>query len=115
MKDLDTPPLARGRVRREGGGRDASLLDGLKRLVETATLGDPMRWGQFSLDFFSPEQISGKVCHITERVYNYPKSSVPFFSVTWDACSLLISAKRHRGVNLLSVLSWIAVPTAGGA
>jgi hypothetical protein len=85
LKDLDAPPLARGRVRREGGGRDASLLDGLKRLVETATLGDPMRWGQFSLDFFSPEQISGKVCHLTERVYNYPKSSVPFFSVTWDA------------------------------
>ena len=115
LKDLDAPPLARGRVRREGGGRDASLLDGLKRLVETATLGDPMRWGQFSLDFFSPEQISGKVCHLTERVYNYPKSSVPFFQSLGMPCSLLISAKRHRGVNLLSVLSWIAVPTAGGA
>jgi len=43
LKDLDAPPLARVRVRREGGGRDASLLDGLKRLVESTTLGDPMR------------------------------------------------------------------------
>src|SRR3974377_2571001 len=49
LKDLDTPPLGRGRVRREGGGprrkseRDATLLDDLKRLVEPATLGDRMR------------------------------------------------------------------------
>src|SRR5215470_14368465 len=47
LKDLDAPPLARGRVRREGGGprrksgRDATLLDDLKRLVEPATLGAP--------------------------------------------------------------------------
>src|ERR1700746_425496 len=44
LKDLDAPPLARGRVRREGGGprrkdeRDATLLDDLKRLIEPATL-----------------------------------------------------------------------------
>jgi len=49
LKDLDAPPLLRGRVRREGGGPrrkskcDATLLDDLKRLVEPATLGDPMR------------------------------------------------------------------------
>ena len=43
LKDFDAPPLAGVRVRRESGGRDASLLDGLKRLVESATLGDPMR------------------------------------------------------------------------
>src|SRR5258708_3608136 len=49
LKDLDAPPLAPGHVRREGGGprrlseRDATLLDDLKRLVEPATLGDPMR------------------------------------------------------------------------
>ena len=48
-KDLDATPLARGRVRREGGGprrkdeRDATLLDDLRCLVEPATLGDPMR------------------------------------------------------------------------
>ncbi len=47
LKDLDAPPLAPGRVRREGGGprplteRDATLLRDLKRLVEPATLGDP--------------------------------------------------------------------------
>jgi hypothetical protein len=59
LKDIDAPPLARGRVRREGGGprqkdeRDATLLDDLKRLVEPATLGDPTRpllWVSKSLD-----------------------------------------------------------------
>jgi hypothetical protein len=59
LKDLDAPPLARGQVRREGGGprplteRDATLLGDLKRLVEPATLGDPVRpllWVSKSLD-----------------------------------------------------------------
>src|SRR5216683_8326930 len=49
LKDLNAPPLAPGHVRREGGGprrlseRDATLLDDLTRLVEPATLGDPVR------------------------------------------------------------------------
>jgi hypothetical protein len=59
LKDLDGPPLAPGQVRREGGGprplteRDATLLPDLKRIVEPATLGDPMRplqWVSKSLD-----------------------------------------------------------------
>jgi hypothetical protein len=59
LKDLDGPPLARGRLRREGGGprrkdeRDATLLDDLRRLVEPVTLGDPvrpLRWVSKSLD-----------------------------------------------------------------
>jgi hypothetical protein len=59
LKDLDAPPLAPGQVRREGGGprplieRDATLLEDLKRLVEPATLGDPVRpllWVSKSLD-----------------------------------------------------------------
>jgi Rhodopirellula transposase DDE domain len=59
LKDLDAPSLGGGRVRREGGGprrkdeRDATLLDDLKRLVEPATLGDPVRpllWVSKSLD-----------------------------------------------------------------
>jgi DDE family transposase len=47
--DLDAVPLAKGRVRRSGGGRrsvadnDPGLVPELKRLVESATLGDPMR------------------------------------------------------------------------
>src|SRR6202044_1402274 len=47
--DLDGAALTRGRVRREGGGRRAlgdkhpGLRDALLRLVEPATLGDPMR------------------------------------------------------------------------
>ncbi len=59
LKDLDAAPLAPGRVRREGGGprqlieRDATLLEDLKRIVEPATLGDPVRpllWVSKSLD-----------------------------------------------------------------
>ena len=57
--DLDAEPLPQGRVRRPGGGRcalcetDPGLLPALKRLVEPATLGDPMRpliWVSKSLD-----------------------------------------------------------------
>jgi Rhodopirellula transposase DDE domain len=49
LKDLDGPALEPGRVRRVGGGRhtvtatDTTLLGDLKRLVEPATMGDPMR------------------------------------------------------------------------
>lgn len=57
--DLDEGPLCEGRQRRPGGGgkslteRDPSLVEDLKRLVEPATLGDPMRpliWVSKSLD-----------------------------------------------------------------
>src|SRR6202171_5875219 len=59
LDDLDLPPLPPGRVRREGGGgkgltaRDATLLEDLRRLVEPATRGDPVRpllWVSKSLD-----------------------------------------------------------------
>src|SRR6202171_2469534 len=48
-QDIDAQPLPKGRVRRAGGGRrsvcenDPGLVPALKRLVEPATLGDPMR------------------------------------------------------------------------
>ena len=48
-KDLDAQPPPKGRVRRVGGGRralsenDPGLVPALKRLVEPATLGDPVR------------------------------------------------------------------------
>jgi len=57
--DLDAEPLVEGRVRRAGGGRkavsenDPELVPGLKRLIEPATLGDPMRpliWVSKSMD-----------------------------------------------------------------
>ena len=58
--DLDAAPLPKGRVRREGGGPEAAQRDAtrrlvadLQRLVEPATLGDPMRpllWVSKSLD-----------------------------------------------------------------
>jgi len=49
LKQLDSAPFPAGRVRRQGGGRrplashDATLLGDLRRVVEPATLGDPMR------------------------------------------------------------------------
>jgi hypothetical protein len=49
LKDLDAPPLPKGRVRRKGDGRrdllsaDARLMDDLRRIVEPATLGCPVR------------------------------------------------------------------------
>jgi Rhodopirellula transposase DDE domain len=49
LKQLDAAAFPQGRVREEGGGRrslvsqDATLLDDLRRVVEPATLGDPMR------------------------------------------------------------------------
>jgi hypothetical protein len=57
--DLAAEPLAQGQVRRAGGGRKAvsdsnpELVPELKRLVEPATLGDPMRpliWVSKSMD-----------------------------------------------------------------
>src|SRR6201997_1301167 len=48
-QDIDAQPLRKGQVRRAGGGRrsvcenDPGLVPALKRLVEPATLGDPMR------------------------------------------------------------------------
>ena len=57
--DLDAEPLAKGRVRRAGGGRksvsenDPELVPELRRLVEPVTLGDPMRpltWVSKSMD-----------------------------------------------------------------
>ncbi len=59
LKDVDAPPLPAGRVRRKGGGakklkdRDATLVDDVRRLVEPATRGDPVRpllWVSKSLD-----------------------------------------------------------------
>jgi len=49
LKDLDAAPLPKGRERREGGGRrhlsgrDATLVEDLRSIIEPATLGDPMR------------------------------------------------------------------------
>jgi hypothetical protein len=57
--DLDAAALAKARVRRAGGGRKAlsatnpALVSALERLVEPATLGDPMRpliWVSKSMD-----------------------------------------------------------------
>jgi hypothetical protein len=49
LKDLAAPDELSGEVRRPGGGcptlvdKDPTLLDDLRRLVEPATMGDPMR------------------------------------------------------------------------
>jgi hypothetical protein len=49
LKDLQNPASLTGEVRRKGGGsprlttKDPTLLDDLQRLLEPATMGDPMR------------------------------------------------------------------------
>ncbi len=49
LKQLDGAPFPAGRVRQPGGGRrslasrDATLIEDLRRIVEPATLGDPVR------------------------------------------------------------------------
>jgi hypothetical protein len=49
LKDLDSPDALSGVVRRTGSGRpalteaDPTLLEDLRRLLEPATMGDPMR------------------------------------------------------------------------
>ena len=49
LKQLDGGPFPPGRVRQPGGGRrslarrDATLIEDLRRIVEPATLGDPVR------------------------------------------------------------------------
>ena len=49
LKDLDAPDTLSGSIRRVGGGRhaltrsDPTLLEDLRRLLEPATMGDPMR------------------------------------------------------------------------
>ena len=49
LKQLDAAPFPPGRVRQPGGGRrslssrDATLIEDLRRIMEPATLGDPMR------------------------------------------------------------------------
>jgi len=49
LKDLRDPASLSGRIRRKGAGRppvtahDPTLLDDLERLLEPATMGDPMR------------------------------------------------------------------------
>ena len=57
--DLDAEPPFEGRVRRKGGGRkraavnDPGLVPALQKLVEPATMGDPMRpllWVSKSMD-----------------------------------------------------------------
>ena len=49
LKQLDAAPFPPGRIRRPGGRRrslasqDATLIEDLRRIVEPATLGDPVR------------------------------------------------------------------------
>jgi hypothetical protein len=49
LKELDAEPFAPGRVRQPGGGRrslvseDATLIEDLRRILESATRGDPIR------------------------------------------------------------------------
>ena len=78
LKDLDDPGGLSGEVRRPGSGRhaltvtDPTLLDDLRRLVEPATMGDPMRpllWVSKS-----HAKLAVALCEIGHQV---GKSSIP--------------------------------------
>ena len=78
LKDLDDPGGLSGEVRRPGSGRhaltvtDPTLLDDLRRLVEPATMGDPMRpllWVSKS-----HAKLAAALCEIGHQV---GKSSIP--------------------------------------
>ncbi len=78
LRDLEAPDTLAGLVRRRGGGRhaltatDPTLLDDLRRLLEPATLGDPMR----PLLWVSKSQVklAAALCAMGHRV---AKSSIP--------------------------------------
>ena len=78
LKDLDDPDGLSGEVRRPGSGRhaltatDPTLLDDLRRLVEPATMGDPMRpllWVSKS-----HAKLAAALCEIGHQI---GKSSIP--------------------------------------
>jgi hypothetical protein len=78
LKDLDDPDGLSGEVRRPGSGRhaltatDPTLLDDLRRLVEPATVGDPMRpllWVSKS-----HAKLAAALCEIGHQI---GKSSIP--------------------------------------
>ena len=78
LKDLDDPGGLSGEVRRPGSGRhaltitDPTLLDDLRRLVEPATMGDPMRpllWVSKS-----HAKLAAALCEIGHQI---GKSSIP--------------------------------------
>ena len=78
LKDLADPGALSGAVRRAGSGRpaladkDPSLLDDLRRLVEPATMGDPMRpllWVSKS-----HAKLAAALCEMGHRI---AKSSIP--------------------------------------
>ncbi len=78
LKDLDDPDALSGVVRRPGSGRraltamDATLLEGLRRLLEPATKGDPMRpllWVSKS-----HAKLAAALCAMGHRI---AKSSIP--------------------------------------
>jgi hypothetical protein len=78
LKDLDDPDALSGVVRRPGSGRraltaiDATLLEDLRRLLEPATMGDPMR----PLLWISKShaKLAAALCGIGHRI---AKSSIP--------------------------------------
>jgi hypothetical protein len=99
LRDLNAAPLAKGQVRREGGGprplteRDPALLGDLRRLVEPATLGDPVRpllWVSKSRDKLASA--------LTEMGHSISPNSVRRL-LTEIGFSRQVNRKSHEGAN----------------
>jgi hypothetical protein len=100
LKDIDTAPLGRGRIRREGGGtrrrsdRDATLLDDLRHLVEPDTLGDPVRpllWVSKSLEKLSSA--------LADMGHSVSPNTVRMLLVTKLGFSRQSNRKAHEGTS----------------
>jgi len=85
LKDLDDPSLLTGKVRRTGSGRPAliakhtTLLEDLRRLLEPATLGDPMRPLRWVSK--SHAKLAAALCAVGHQI---AKSSIPKLLETLD-------------------------------
>jgi hypothetical protein len=98
LKDLDAAPLEPGRVRRKGGGRrsitetDPAVVAELRRLVEPATMGDPMRplrWVSKSHEKLADE--------LTRRGHSVSPNTVARLLVDELEYSRQVNRKTHEG------------------
>jgi hypothetical protein len=91
LKDLDDPGSLVGKVRRPGSGRpaltskDTTLLEGLRQLLEPATMGDPD--AAVAVGVEEPRKAGAALCAMGHQI---AKNSIP---------KLLDLLQYHRQVN----------------
>jgi hypothetical protein len=100
LKEVETPPLPNGSVRRKGGGRraisdnDPTLMADLERLAEPATMGDPMRPLRWVSK--SPEKLAAELC---EMGHEASPNTVTKLLKTGLGYSRQVNRKTHEGAS----------------